>query len=203
VIGAESTGTTTLSLALADALRARGGAHARTQWVPEYGRDYTIEKLAFERARAALVGRGVAGMEDLVWTSLEFEKIAHRQNELEDAAARSGGPIVVCDTDAFATAIWHERYLEARSPTVEAIADAREHPLYLVTHHEGIAFTQDGIRDGRHIRAWMTGRFVEALAQTARRHVILCGTHSERLQASLSAVDELLAGGWQLADPLG
>jgi NadR type nicotinamide-nucleotide adenylyltransferase len=202
VIGAESTGTTTLSVALADALRARGGAHARTQWVPEYGRDYTIEKLAFERARAGIDAQAAVGMDDLVWTSPEFEHIAQRQNTLEDAAARAGGPVVVCDTDAFATAVWHERYLGVRSPAVEARADACAHALYVVTHHDGVPFVQDGIRDGRHIRAWMTERFITALEETRRPHQVLHGTHGERLAAALAAVDRLLDAGWQLADPL-
>src|SRR5690606_16308182 len=38
VLGAESTGTTTLARALAD--------HYRTTWVPEYGREYSERKLA-------------------------------------------------------------------------------------------------------------------------------------------------------------
>jgi HTH-type transcriptional repressor of NAD biosynthesis genes len=203
VIGAESTGTTTLSLQLADRLRARGGVHAATRWVPEYGREYTVEKLALERARAALQRRGFAGMDDLVWTSPEFEAIARRQIEMEDAAAAAGGPIVICDTDAFATAIWHERYLETRSAPVEALADAREHPLYLLTHHEGVPFVQDGIRDGYHVRAWMTDRFLEALRATDRRAVVLTGSLEERVEKALAAIDALLAAGWQLAPPLG
>ena len=52
----------------------------------------------------------------------------------------------------------------APTPSVDALA--RHHPLYLLTHHDGVPFEQDGIRDGESIRAWMTGRFEEAL----RRH---------------------------------
>lgn len=38
VLGAESTGTTTVSRALAQRYRDRGGVWSRTGWVPEYGR---------------------------------------------------------------------------------------------------------------------------------------------------------------------
>ncbi|MBA2281434.1 MAG: AAA family ATPase [Acidimicrobiia bacterium] len=200
VLGAESTGTTTLSLALRDALRARGGSHGLTRWVPEHGRDFSIEKLAVDRARAIVAGEPPPAMDELVWRTDEFELIGRRQNALEDDAARLGGPVLVCDTDTFATGIWHERYLGEASPAVDALA--RRHPLYLLTHHDGVSFEQDGIRDGEGIRAWMTGRFEEALAVTGRRHVVLRGPHEARLEAALDAVDELLTEGWQLADPV-
>jgi HTH-type transcriptional repressor of NAD biosynthesis genes len=122
VIGAESTGKTTLSRALADALRARAGAHGLTRWVPEHGRPFTIDKLAVARARAGVSGRPLPTMNDLMWTGDEFEAIAETQNGLEDAASRIGGPVLMCDTDSFATAIWHERYLGRRSPAVDATA---------------------------------------------------------------------------------
>ncbi len=50
--------------------------------------------------------------------------------------------------------------------------------------------------DGEHIRAWMTGRFEEALTETGRRFVVLHGPVEERLGAALVAVDGLLAEGW-------
>jgi len=199
VVGAESTGTTTVSRALVDALRARGGAHGLTRWVPEHGRDFTIDKLATDRARALVAGTPPPAMDELVWRTSEFVDIANRQNELEDRAARLGGPVLVCDTDAFATAIWHERYEGSAAPDVDALA--RHHPLYLLTHHDGVPFEQDGIRDGEHIRAWMTGRFLDALAATGRRTVVLTGSLDERVAAGLAAIDELLAEGWHLADP--
>jgi HTH-type transcriptional repressor of NAD biosynthesis genes len=200
VIGAESTGTTTVSLALRDALRARAGSHGLTRWVPEHGRDYTIDKLAIDRARAVVGGERPPAMDELVWTSDEFAVIAARQNALEDVAARIGGPVLVCDTDAFATGIWHERYLGAPDAATDALG--RHHPLYLLTHHDGVPFEQDGIRDGESIREWMTERFVDALAATGRRTVVLRGPLAQRVADGLAAIDELLAEGWHLADPV-
>ncbi|MEZ5179983.1 MAG: AAA family ATPase, partial [Acidimicrobiales bacterium] len=194
VVGAESTGTTTVSRALTDALRARGGAHGLTRWVPEHGRAATVTKLAEARARAALARDAPPDAADLHWPTEEFEAIAAEQNRLEDVLAREGGPVLVCDTDAFATAIWHERYVGHRSPAVESLG--RHHPLYLLTHHEGVPFEQDGMRDGEHIRTWMTGRFEETLAETGRRFVVLHGSIRERVDRAMEAVDELLAAGW-------
>lgn len=195
VIGAESTGTTTMTELLAETLRQRGGAFAMTRSVPEYGRLRTIEKLAEARRAATFAGRAGPTMADLDWPSSEFVEIADEQNRLEDEAAIAGGPVLLCDTDAFATAIWHERYCGDRSADVEA--RGRMHPLYLVTHHDGVPFEQDGLRDGEHLRPWMTTRIEEELAATGRRSVVLTGSLDMRLAVALDAVDTLVAEGWK------
>jgi HTH-type transcriptional repressor of NAD biosynthesis genes len=197
VVGAESTGKTTLAHELAAALRARGGAHGATRVVPEIGRDVTIDKLARARAAAALAGAPRPRVESLVWETADFVAIAAAQNAREDAEARLGGPVLVCDTDARATGVWHERYVGARAAEVEAAA--RPTDLTLLTHPEDVPFTQDGLRDGARLRGWMTDTFVERLAGSRWRWVR--GAREDRLAAALAAVDELLAGGWNLADP--
>lgn len=189
VVGAESTGTTTLTRGLIDALLARGGVWAATRWVPEYGRAYTHAKLVAARAADP-----VADMHDLAWTEADFEAIARFQNAEEDAAARAGSPVVLCDTDAAATAIWHERYLGARSARVEAIAaQAPPRDLYLLTDHADVPFEQDGIRDGEHLRAWMTGRFKETCPASGTPTIVLSGPPERRLAEALAAIDGLLA----------
>jgi nicotinamide riboside kinase len=173
LVGAESTGKTTLARAVAAALGAR--------WVPEYGRDYTYEKLA----RA-----GTTDMAALVWTTEDFVAIARRQNALEAEAAAHGGELFVCDTDTLATAIWHERYLGARSPEVEAL-ELTSPSLYLLTHHDDVRFAADEIRDGEHLRAWMTGRFVERLDERRLRWRFVRGERDARLRAALAAIAEI------------
>ena len=136
-----------------------------------------------------------------MWTEPEFVEIARRQNELQDLAARRGGPVLVCDTDAFATGIWCERYLGLASPGVDAIAG--RHRLYLLTHHEGVPFEQDGIRDGESIREWMTGRFEEALSASGRTTVVLRGSCRATAWATgLAAIDDLIATHWRFAVPM-
>ncbi|GAA2841494.1 nicotinamide-nucleotide adenylyltransferase [Kitasatospora paracochleata] len=202
VLGAESTGTTTLSRDLAEALRARGGVHALTGWVPEYGRELTVAKLAVARARTA------DGPEptvfDLEWTDRDFEVVCRRQTEAEERAARAGGPVLVCDTDALATTVWQERYVGAVTPEVAALAGALPpRALYLLTSEVGVDFEDDGLRDGEHLRAWMNGRFREVLAGRGVPWLELAGSRAERLERALAAVDRLLTDGPGLADPLG
>ncbi|MFE0462235.1 AAA family ATPase [Kitasatospora sp. NPDC058965] len=199
VLGAESTGTTTLSRDLARALRERGGPHALTGWVPEYGRELTVTKLAVARAADP-----AATVFDLDWTDADFALVVRRQQQAEQRAARSGGPVLVCDTDALATTVWQERYLGRTTPEVTALAAAGPpRALYLLTSDLGVPFDDDGLRDGEQLRPWMTSRFREVLAKAGVPWRELTGDRAARLAAALTAVDELLSAGWDLADPFG
>ncbi|MFD9482253.1 MULTISPECIES: AAA family ATPase [Streptomyces] len=197
VLGAESTGTTTLSRALADHYRRRGGVWAKTGWVAEYGRRYSEEKLAAARASDP-----AASWADVSFTSQEFPVIARRQDADEEHAARLGSPVLFCDTDSFATAIWHERYMGGRNPEVERIADLTRRDLYLLTDHADVPFEDDGLRDGPQLRPWMTERFRAELERTGRRFLVVHGDRAARLETAVRAVDGLLAEGWHFTDPL-
>ncbi|MFB7590518.1 AAA family ATPase [Streptomyces sp. NPDC056169] len=195
VLGAESTGTTTMALALADHYRRRGGVWARTRCVPAYGREFGALKLAELRA-----DRPGATRADVTFRSSDFPVVAQRQAEREEEAARDGSPVLFCDTDAFATTIWHERYLGiASAETGEIAARGRQH-LWLLTDHRGVPFTDDGPGDGERLRPWMTARFLTQLAHSGRRTAVLSGPHEERLAAAVAAVDALLAEGTRPAD---
>jgi len=197
LVGAESTGKTTLARELRDALAARGGSFADTRWVPELGRDYTLELLAQARVRAAWRGEPMPGMAELVWASADFSAIARAQNAHEERLARTGGPVLVCDTDTFATAVWHERYQGARSAELESLADARPR-LYLLTHPDDVPFAADEIRDGAHLRYWMTDVFQERLRASPHRFELLRGSRPERLAGALVALDGWLRDGFPL-----
>ncbi len=172
VVGAESTGKTTLSQDLA--------RHFETVWVPEYGREYSERKLAAEGGYN--------------FRSEEFAHIAARQCESEDEAARRANKILICDTDAFATSVWHRRYMGARSPEVEAIVARHRRPdLYILTDID-TPFEQDGTRDGEHVRGWMHETFVEELRARGRPYRPISGTREERLRQSIGYIKELLKG---------
>jgi HTH-type transcriptional regulator, transcriptional repressor of NAD biosynthesis genes len=201
LVGAESTGKTTLALRIVESLVCRGGAFAACTWVPEWARVYALDKLVAARAAALLEGRAPARPEDLSWAAPEFETIAREQSVREEAAARRGGPVLVCDTDAFATSLWEERYLGRTSAATEALARTARPHLYLLSDLEGTPFVQDGTRDGESVRAWMSRRFGERLHAEGREYLWLRGTLEERRTAALRAIDDLLAAGWGLADP--
>ena len=180
VLGAESTGTTTLSRDLAERL----GTH----WVPEYGREWSQVR---------------PGGLDAPWHPAEFDLVAAEQSRREDEAARRAPlPWLVCDTDVLATGVWHERYVERRSNRVETLAKERQPDLYVLTGDE-IPFVQDGLRDGEHLRPWMTERFREVLGAQSVPWIEVRGSRTERLEAATAASLALRPDRWDLADPLG
>ncbi|GAA0438307.1 hypothetical protein Aca07nite_47220 [Actinoplanes capillaceus] len=195
VVGAESTGTTTMARALARHYRTRGGVWAGTRWVPEFGRELTERKLAELRA-----DRPEATVFDVTWDRADFVTVAAEQSAAEDAAARTGSPVIFGDTDAFATTIWEERYLGSASPAVCELVRAPD--LYLLTDCADVPFEDDGLRDGEHLRQWMTGRFRAGLAAGGTPWVELTGPYGRRLRTAIRAVDDLLTEGWRFTEPL-
>ncbi len=187
VVGAESTGTTTLSRELAEYLGA--------SWIPEYGRIHTEGKLAAAKAFDAR-----AGVDSLVWTVGDFQDVAARQREMADAAAVER-PILVCDNDSWAATVWGHRYLGAPHP--EIAPDAHRPVLYVLTDHEGVPFEQDGWRDGEHLRTWMTGLFRAGLAARGVPWLMVTGSPKERLRRAAAAVEDAVARHFRFTDPMG
>ena len=173
LIGAESTGKTVLAESLAKEFR--------TNWVPEYGREYWEKKVAGLRMDGPLPD----------WATEEFVHIARKQQRREHRAARVANKVLFCDTNAFATGTWHERYMRARSREVDAIGANDTVDLYLHTEPD-FPFVQDGFRDGEAIRDWMDARFTHVLTQQRTPSVRLRGSLQQRLRQSSSLVRELL-----------
>ena len=125
------------------------------------------------------------------WRTEEFLEIARTQQDNENILAREANRMLICDTDALSTGIWHERYPRRRSPEVEAIAESCRHHLYLLTDCD-IPFVQDGLRDGETIRRWMTQRFEEVLTEKGLSWIKVSGGPEERLARAVYEVDKLL-----------
>jgi NadR type nicotinamide-nucleotide adenylyltransferase len=173
LVGAESTGKTTLAELLAKQFE--------TVWVAEYGREYSEQKMAGYDINGPLPP----------WSSDEFVAIAKEQQRRESQAARTAKKVLICDTNAFATGLWHERYMGARCPDVDAIGARDKVDLYLLGETE-IPFVQDGVRDGERIREWMHGRFVEELSKLTVPTIRLRGSRDSRLAEASTAIRRLL-----------
>ena len=169
VIGAESTGTTTLTQALAK--------HYHAPWVPEYGRLYS-EAL---------------WQTDFTWTDSDFVHIAKIQQQMERELAIKSKGLIICDTNATATQLWQDRYMGHTSPEVVAIAAKDKVDLYILTGDE-IPFVQDGIRDGEHIRHGMHQQFETMLNQQRVPYIVATGSVQKRIDLATKHIDTLLKG---------
>ncbi len=172
-VGAESTGKSTIAEHMAE--------QYQTLWVPEYGREYTHLKMA-----------GHSSMDEVVWGTDDFVAIAKEQREQEDRAAEAANRVLFCDTDAFATAIWHERYMGFPDPATVSVDRPSRIALYFLTDVK-TPFVQDGIRDGEAVREWMDQRFEEAMQEEGRRFVRLAGAMEQRATIVRDYVSALLS----------
>ena len=181
VLGAESTGTTTISNLLARHYTQRWKS---TTLVPEYGRDYTSLKWARQPETP---------LDELTWTAEDFDVVAAEQTRLEEAAAAAGSPVLICDTDAFTTAIWERRYLGAAARTGQPWTEVPPRAVYLLTDHVGVPWHDDGMREGDlGVRAAMTEWFADALTAAGHSWVLLTGTLDERVDVAIRTIDPLL-----------
>ena len=178
ILGAESTGTTTLARDLATTLGA--------PLTHEEGRTYSWRLAAQADAFA-----------EVEWTQEHFWQIVFRQRQAEALAAAAAaapgplGPWLVCDTDALATVAWWERYLPGvPANALHAAALATRAELYVVTSPDGVPFADDGMRDGEHLRHLMHDRFVELVATSGSEYIVVAGGPAERVAAAAAAVEE-------------
>jgi NadR type nicotinamide-nucleotide adenylyltransferase len=167
ILGAESTGKTTLATALA----ARFG----TLFNPEYGRAYTE------------VGRSRAS----AWTSAEFEHIARIHCWYEDFLAGYARQVLFSDTDAYTTALFHELYLETPGLGFDDLVE-RPYDLFVVCGLD-VTWTRDEIREFAAQRRWMHERLVARARASGAPWTVVEGTHEARLIEAADAVNALLA----------
>ncbi|GAB3260853.1 AAA family ATPase [Kineosporia babensis] len=194
LLGAESTGTTTISTMLASNYRRRGGVWERTAWVGEYGREHT--EIKWDKARSAARERGLPepALDEITWDHEDFDTVAFEQTAAEERAAAQGSPVLTCDTDSFATFLWERRYLGAQARPLQPWAQQLPpRHLYLITDHEGVPWEDDGMREGDlSVRAAMTGWFIDELTAAGHSWVLLTGTLEERLRLAVRSSDQVL-----------
>ena len=185
IVGAQSTGTTTLATALTRHYRNR---YPELMDVPEYGRRFTYDKFA-----EALAADPDATVPEMVWTAADFAVIGERQNQLEnDAADRC--PLVIADTDVITTALFERVYLGEQSyGSFLAVERMPRRDLYLITDHEGVPFEDDGWREAEHPREEMTEWFQDELTAVGASWILVSGTPAERLSTATEIIDLIIA----------
>lgn len=154
ILGAESSGKSTLSEAL-----ARDYA---TIWVPEYLREFVDVQARVPRE------------ED------QFG-IARTQLAREDAAALCAGRFLFCDTTALMTALYSRVYWDRVDAQLAQLAARHEYAFTLVTAPDG-PWEPDGLqRESEEVRQMVHRMLLEMLAARGIRYTLLEGALAQRL----------------------
>ena len=168
LLGAESTGKTSLSLALAECLRADGHSVAV---VGEVLREWCARE-----------GRTPEPHEQL--------PIAQEQERRVEDAARSAG-VVIADTTALMVAVYSAMLFKDGTLYRFALERQRLYHATLVTGLD-VPWVPDGLqRDGPHVRAPVDTCVRAALEDAGIRYQVVYGEGDERLRSALSALADL------------
>ena len=170
IVGAESTGKTTLAAALAESLARETGR--RVAWVPEVLREWCEHT-----GRTPLIH--------------EQASIMRAQHERLNAAAETH-EVVVCDTTALMTAVYSRIVFGDRSLDERAVALHRRAGLTLLTALD-LPWVADGLqRDGPQVREPVDNALRELMNAHGIAYAIVSGSGDARLQNALAATLPLL-----------
>lgn len=164
VIGPESTGKSTLSAALADALH--------TVWVPEYARAY-LEQL------------------NRTYRQQDLITIAQGQLQQEDEFATQASGMLICDTDLHVVKVWSEaKYGNCDKEILEHIA-ARQYNMYLLTNID-TTWEDDPLREHPlpEERQYFYNLYRDIVQNSALPWADVRGNREERLKIALDAVKQ-------------
>ncbi len=159
--GPESTGKTMLAQILAE--------HYQTAWIPEYGRDYFVQK------------KGELTYEDM-------SVIASGQLIAEDAKLPDANRLLFCDTDLIVTQIWSEIYFGTCPNDVIEKNDQRQYDLFLLLDVD-IPWEDDGTREFPHLRNWHFNRLKEELQKRELPFVVISGSYEERKASAIKHIN--------------
>jgi HTH-type transcriptional repressor of NAD biosynthesis genes len=155
LLGAESSGKSTLSAALAEALH--------TTWVPEYGRTLHEQK------------SGNLDYDDLLY-------IARRHAELEDEAVAQAHGFLICDTNAATTALYSYYYFHRCEPALQAMAAVcGQRYAHTFVCAPTVPFEQDGWRGPEALRSFQHGMILMQLDFYGIPYTLVEGAVEERV----------------------
>jgi len=170
IIGPESTGKSTLCTQLA--------AHYHTIWVREYAREYLLEH----------------GMD---YTYNDLLTIAQGQIDAEEAAIKqltaTNTPLLFIDTDMQVMKVWCEFvFNQCHDWVLEQLAQ-RQYDLYLLCNTD-LPWVKDELREYPDLptRERLFGIYKSMMQNQSVPWVEISGTHEQRLQQAIEAVDGLL-----------
>jgi NadR type nicotinamide-nucleotide adenylyltransferase len=165
VTGSESTGKSWLAQRLAQRFD--------TVWVPEFARQYALQKAAPLDAS-------------------DVEPIARGQINAEEAVLSRAKDLAILDTDLVSTVLYAEHYYRECPPWVEHFARKRLADLYLLCDID-VPWVADPARDRPQARQELHAAFQHRFERLSAHYAIIRGAWEQREAAAVAAVDALLA----------
>lgn len=166
IVGAESTGKSTLAEVLARRLNELTGW--RSTWVPEYLREWCEQ-----------AGRTPAVHEQAAIATEQASRIE---------ATAAAHDIVVCDTTPLMTAVYHQHVFGDHSLDATALAWQRRCTVTLLTALD-LPWQADGLqRDGAHVREPVDAAVRGLLVGAGLPFIVVGGLGEARLEAAVDAV---------------
>jgi HTH-type transcriptional regulator, transcriptional repressor of NAD biosynthesis genes len=163
ITGSESTGKTWLAQRLA--------RHYGVTWVPEFAREYAIQKAAPLDAS-------------------DVEPIARGQVQLEDSTLASARDLAILDTDLVSTVVYAQEYYGSCPEWIRIAARQRLTDLYLFCDID-VPWVGDAARDRPDQRLAMHNAFEAQLKRFGARCALIHGSWTTREAIAVDAVDTL------------
>ena len=158
ILGAESTGKSTLAAALAQ--------RHHTLWVPEYLREFvaTEQRVPFEEDQ------------------LRIARVQLAREDAAAAAAAAAAPcFLFCDTTPFMTAVYSDVYWGRVDPALAALDQRHDYAVTLVASPD-MPWVADGLqRESAAVRLQVHQALVARLERRAIAYTLLTGSLEQRL----------------------
>jgi NadR type nicotinamide-nucleotide adenylyltransferase len=167
LFGPESTGKTTLAKQLAE--------YYKTDWVPEFARDYLQEK--WDKFQA------ICDVNDML-------PIAYGQTQLENEKTTTANQYLFCDTNLMVTKVFSEVYYNYCDPLLDQAARQHEYDLFFLTDID-VPWEKDDLRDKPEGRETVFSVFKQSLIDNNKPFITLSGDASLRLKKAIPIIDDL------------
>lgn len=167
LFGPESTGKTTLARQLAE--------YYKTDWVPEFARDYLQEKWDSNQQ--------ICTVEDML-------PIAYGQAKLENERTLTANKYLFCDTNLMVTKVFSEVYYNYCDPLLHEAACEHEYDLFFLTDID-VPWERDDLRDKAEGRESVFAVFKQSLIDNNKPFITLSGDKDLRLKKAVAVIDDL------------
>lgn len=163
VVGAESTGKTTLCQSLA--------AHFEAALVPEYARLY------FQKANIHN------------YQIKDLELIAQKQFNLENEIVNKTNALVFCDTNIHTIKIWAELEFNFCPHIILNLMQQCKYDFFLITAND-LPWQKDDLRQNKFSRDLIFQMNLSEVKKTNTAFKVIEGTNAIRLNAAINAIKE-------------